>query len=121
MADEKSKKEEYVAVIRIRGEVNIRSTIKDTMRMLSIPNKHNMAIHTKTPSVMGMIKKSESYITFGEVSKKIADKFGLKKTVTLHPPRGGFERKGIKVPYNVGGALGNRGEKIVELIEKMKK
>lgn len=112
--------EEYIAIIRIRGEVNIRKDIKDTLRMLRVPNKHNMSIHKKTESVMGMIKKAENYITYGEVSKKIADSYGLKKTIRMHPPRGGFERKGIKVSFKAGGALGYRGDKIIELIEKMK-
>ena len=123
MSEENPSKESvgYIAVIRVRGEVNIRSTIKDTMRMLRVPHKFNMCIHERTPSIMGMIKKSESYVTFGEVSKELADKFGIKNTVTMHPPRGGFEKKGIKVPFGVGGALGDRGDKISRLIEKMKK
>ena len=42
-----------------------------------------------------------------------------KKMINLHPPRGGFERKGIKIPFKVGGALGYRGEKISDLIKRM--
>ncbi len=37
----------------------------------------------------------------------------------LSPPRKGYGRKGIKSPFAVGGALGNRGEKINDLIERM--
>jgi large subunit ribosomal protein L30 len=37
----------------------------------------------------------------------------------LHPPRGGYERKGIKISFNLGGALGYRGDKINKLISKM--
>lgn len=124
MAEEKTKKEqkeEYIAIVRVRGEINIRPEIKDTMRMLRIPNKHNMAIYPKTPSIIGMIKKVKDYATFGEVSKDIAEKFGTSRTIKMHPPRGGFERKGIKVPYNAGGAIGNRGENIKDLIERMNK
>ncbi|MFN3527862.1 MAG: 50S ribosomal protein L30 [Candidatus Altarchaeaceae archaeon] len=36
----------------------------------------------------------------------------------LNSPSGGFERKGIKIPYSLGGALGYRGDKINELLEK---
>jgi len=42
-----------------------------------------------------------------------------KKFFRLNPPRGGFERKGIKRPFSNGGALGYRGEKINELVKKM--
>ncbi len=37
----------------------------------------------------------------------------------LSPPRKGYGRKGIKAPFVVGGALGNRHEKINDLIERM--
>ncbi|WP_423792849.1 50S ribosomal protein L30 [Methanocaldococcus indicus] len=43
----------------------------------------------------------------------------LKPVFRLHPPRKGWERKGIKKHFNIGGALGYRGEKINELLEKM--
>jgi large subunit ribosomal protein L30 len=37
----------------------------------------------------------------------------------MSPPRKGFERKGIKISYSIGGALGDRKEKINELIVRM--
>lgn len=37
----------------------------------------------------------------------------------LQPPKGGFERKGTKKAYTLGGALGNRGEGMKKLIERM--
>ena len=33
--------------------------------------------------------------------------------------KGGFERKGTKMPFHLGGALGNRKEKINDLIRRM--
>ncbi len=44
---------------------------------------------------------------------------GIKNCFTLSPPAGGFERKGVKAPYSLGGALGNRKEEISEMIVKM--
>ncbi len=41
------------------------------------------------------------------------------KPFRLHPPSGGFERKGIKTPYSLGGALGYRGNAINELLRRM--
>ncbi|MCW1296306.1 MAG: 50S ribosomal protein L30 [Candidatus Parvarchaeota archaeon] len=46
-------------------------------------------------------------------------KLGVKKVFRLKPPSGGFERKGIKVSFKEGGALGYRGEKINVLLKKM--
>ncbi len=114
-------KKGYVAIIRIRGMTKIRSGIEDTMEMLGLDKKHSMVIREATPSVMGMVKKIKDYVTYGFVDKKVADKHGVAKTVHLHPPRGGFERGGIKKNFSIGGALGFRDEKIVELIDKMSK
>lgn len=113
--------DEYVAVIRIRGMTKIRGDIRDTLDMLGLTKKHALIIRKKTPSIDGMVKKVKDFVTFGTVSKDVAEKYGENTTLHLHPPRGGFERKGIKVPFSIGGALGNRGEKIIELIEKMQK
>ena len=44
---------------------------------------------------------------------------GIKPFFRLHPPVGGFERKGIKVPFAQGGVLGYRKGKINDLIKKM--
>lgn len=52
-------------------------------------------------------------------SKKKLSEFGIEPVLRLNPPRKGYERQGIKKPFNLGGALGNRGAKISELILRM--
>ncbi len=44
---------------------------------------------------------------------------GLKHFFKLSPPRHGFERKGIKAQFSMGGALGYRKDKINDLIQRM--
>ncbi len=51
--------------------------------------------------------------------QKTLKELGVKPVFRLHPPRKGYERGGIKKPYSLGGALGNRKEKINELIKSM--
>jgi len=51
--------------------------------------------------------------------KSLKDIPGLKPFFRLSPPRGGFERKGIKHPFSVGGVLGYRRENINALVRKM--
>ncbi|MFH0752187.1 MAG: 50S ribosomal protein L30 [archaeon] len=51
--------------------------------------------------------------------KELKDIAGLKLYFKLNPPRHGFERKGIKTPFSLGGALGYRKEKINDLIMRM--
>ena len=49
---------------------------------------------------------------------KIKDIEGLKPVFRLHPPKKGFERKGIKKTFKQGGVLGPR-ESIDSLLVKM--
>lgn len=123
-----------IAVILIRGPVHVDRQVKDTLCFLRLCNKNVCTITEDSPTVKGMIERCKDYITWGEISDDCAaalkkargesyttkeGKKAEKKFFRLHPPRGGFERRGIKVPYNLGGALGYRGDKINDLIKKM--
>ena len=50
---------------------------------------------------------------------KLKDVPGLKRFFRLTPPKGGFDKEGIKKPFSLGGALGYRGKKINDLIGRM--
>jgi large subunit ribosomal protein L30 len=54
-------------------------------------------------------------ISAGEA--KYSDLKGIKPIIRLHPPRKGYE--GIKRSFQVGGALGYRGDEINTLIDRM--
>jgi len=56
---------------------------------------------------------------FFEFKKKLKDIPGLKLFFRLSPPKKGFEKKGIKTPFSMGGVLGYRKEKINDLIQMM--
>lgn len=119
--DNSSKK---LAAILVRGLVEVKTEVKDTLRMLNLQKKNACVILDDSPVVRGMLKKCENYITYGEVSDVVIKELNekrpsAKKFFSLHPPRGGFERKGIKKPFNLKGALGYRGDKINVLIKKM--
>lgn len=114
-----------IAAIRIRGLVNIKKTIEDTLDMLRLYRKNYCVVLENKPEVIGMLKKAKDYITWGEIDestlKLLNEKRGKKdkKFFRLQPPRKGFERKGTKKSFSIGGALGYRGEKINELIKRM--
>jgi len=121
---------EKLAIIRIRGQIGIKKSIKDTMEMLRIYRKNYCTVVDKTSSFVGMTKKIKDYCTYGEIDsetyKLLVEKRGekngkgeLKRFFSLSPPRQGFERKGVKVSYTKGGALGYRGKEINKLIKKM--
>ena len=50
---------------------------------------------------------------------KLKDVPGLKRYFRLTPPKGGYEKQGIKKQYSIGGALGYRKNGINDLIKKM--
>jgi large subunit ribosomal protein L30 len=119
-----------IALIRIRGLVDLKFEIKDTLNFLNLFRRNYCVVVENTDSNMGMIKKVKDYVTYGEIDdstyKLLLEKKleknpdgSSKKFFRLHPPRGGFERKGIKIPFSQKGALGYRGSKINDLIKKM--
>jgi large subunit ribosomal protein L30 len=132
-----------IAAIRIRGTGGIQYNIERTMKMLNLHKKNFCSVYNSTPGLKGMLTKAKDYITWGQINdetlKMLYEKRGqeylgdaekkgkytvfgskrYKKFVPLHPPRGGFERKGIKTPYTLGGALGDRKEDINRLIKQM--
>lgn len=119
-----------IAVVRIRGVTGVNTKINDTLMMLNIHRKNYCTVVPGNPSMMGMIKKVKDFVTYGEIDeetkKLLTDKRGekavdgkMKPFFRLNPPKGGYERKGIKVPFSIGGVLGNRKEKINDLLKRM--
>ena len=56
---------------------------------------------------------------FFSFKKSLKDISGIKLFFRLSPPRNGFERKGVKVPFSQGGVLGYRKESINNIIRRM--
>jgi len=141
---EKSKMETpNIAVVRVRGMVNLSHDIKETFKHLNLYNK-NWAIFIN-PSMMGMVNKVKDYVTWGEVSDEVLDDIITKRGekvseytkdtqrdkyfeynekryksfFRLSPPKKGYGRKGVKIPFVKGGALGDRKNKINDLLKRM--
>lgn len=129
-----AEKPKKIAAILIRGPVHVDRKVTDTLHMLRMRNKNVCVVLEASPEVRGMLEACKDYITWGEATdetiaelkkargESMKTKDGKKKDkpyFRLHPPRGGFERKGIKETHNKGGALGYRGDKINDLIKKM--
>ncbi len=138
-----------IAVILVRGLIGVKEPIKRTLALLRLTRKNRCVVLNNNPIYLGMIKKAKDYLTWGEISeetfKELIAKRGqlyqgptqdsrgkikykkffvyqnkkYKPYFSLNPPRRGFGRKGIKIPFKVGGALGYRGEKINDLIKSM--
>jgi large subunit ribosomal protein L30 len=63
-----------VAAIRVRGRVNIKGDIEETLRFLGLTRKNYCAFITDRPELRGMIFKGKDYITWGEVDEETAAK-----------------------------------------------
>ena len=139
----------YLAVIKLRSGINASDKAKGILYRLRLRKKNTMVIFKNTPDILGQLKQVKDFVTYGEIDDamlgKIISKRGqefkgrltdskekvkyakhitinkkhYKPYFALHPPVGGFERKGIKKGFAQGGALGSRGPKIKELIERM--
>ena len=123
---------ELVAVILIRGIVNVRKDIHDTLVMLRLIRKNCCIVIEATPANIGMLKKAKDYITWGPIDditlkyllekkaeKSPKDPKKTKPFFRLNSPIKGYGRKGVKLPFTLGGGLGDRGEKINDLIKRM--
>ncbi len=113
-----------IAIIRVRGQVRIRHDIVRAMVQLNLRKRHHATIVEDSPSVQGQLKKVQSFVTWGPVTDDTAKKLAFRargegRWFALPPPRKGYGRKGIKLPFAKGGALGNRGEKINDLLMRM--
>lgn len=101
-----------IVAIRVRGSVKMNRNTEKTLEVLGL-KKVNTAILIDD-SKKSVLKKLESFITWGEASDEAMNL--LRKKSNLNPPKGGY--KSIK-KYYPKGALGYRGEAINDLIKRM--
>ena len=143
------KEAKRIAVILIRGLLNLRKPVKDTLKMIRLTRKNHCTILDGNPITLGMLNKIKDYVAWGEIDdatyQELVEKRGeeysgpetcskeiikyrkffvynnkkYKKYFRLSPPKKGFGRKGIKAPFKTGGTLGYHGEKINDLIKRM--
>lgn len=55
------------AVIRIRGSIGLKEDIKDTLTMLRLHRKMHCVLIKESDSMKGMLQKTRSWITWGEI------------------------------------------------------
>lgn len=117
-----------LAVIRISGQVRLKSEVKETLHRLKLRRKLTcIFVDEKDEVRMGMINAVRNFVAFGEVDKTLMDKTIEKRGqkdikgvyrgfCRLHPPIGGF-KKSTKADYPKG-VLGPNKD-IAKLLERM--
>ena len=58
------------AIVRLRGQVNVRYTIEDTMKMLRLHKVNHCVIVPENPHFKGMVQKVKDYVAYGKVDAK---------------------------------------------------
>jgi large subunit ribosomal protein L30 len=56
------------ALIRVRGDVNVRGNIKDTLKMLRLHKVNHCVLLADNPHNAGMVQKVKDYVAYGVVS-----------------------------------------------------
>lgn len=106
-----------LGVIRLKGSIKVRGDIVDTLNMLGLKKKNHLAILPRNDAIIGMIKKVENVVTWGELSKELEEQInGDKKLINLKSPKKGFKSLHKYYPK---GDLGYRGKAINDLIKRM--
>ncbi len=115
------KEVKLIAVVRVRGVQGVRWRVKKLLaRFFLLTRRNHLVLLPDSPSLRGALAEGKDYITWGEATAdlqaKLKQKLGDKKVYRLHPAVKGFGSLKRAFPK---GALGNRGDKINALIEKM--
>jgi len=122
-------KSNYCSLVK-ESQLGMLKKAKDYITWGEINKETLIALLKKRGRLIGDRLITEEYLSKKKLTfEQLADKLmtgeiklkdlGIKPYFRLHPPKKGFERGGIKKPFNVGGALGYRGDKICTLIRKM--
>ncbi len=66
------------AVVLVRGLVNVRQEIRDTIRRLRLTRVNHAVVVPETPEVKGMLNYAQGYVTWGEIDKETLEHLLLK-------------------------------------------
>lgn len=58
-----------VAVVRVRGTVNVPKNVATTLSKLRLLRVHSSTLVRLTPSIEGMLKKAKDYLMWGRIDK----------------------------------------------------
>jgi large subunit ribosomal protein L30 len=67
------------AVIRVRGSVNVRGDILDTLKMLRLNRVNHCVILPNTKTYVGMLHKVKDYVTWGEIAPETLAKMIIRR------------------------------------------
>ena len=60
-------------LVQVRGTVNTRGDIKDTLKMLRLHHINHCVLIPDTPAYIGMIRKVKDYVAWGEINPEVLE------------------------------------------------
>jgi ribosomal protein L30/L7E len=128
----KELKRPLLAALLIRGSaIGTRHDVRRALEKLQLGRRQICSVFADSPSMRGLMHQCKDLITYGPIGEEtfkllnekrgsLKDKHGKPLHVfRMHPPRGGYGHKGIKVDYQEGGCLGYRSKGMDDLLKKM--
>src|SRR4030066_1849174 len=67
---EKAEECKCIAAVRVRGTISAQREARATLDMLHLSRTNHAVVVDNRPATMGMLKRAQSYITWGEISKE---------------------------------------------------
>jgi len=65
-----AEKRRCILAVRVRGVIGAKKEIKDTLKMLHLQRNHHAVLIDDRPAYVGMLRKVQNYVTWGEPSKE---------------------------------------------------
>jgi large subunit ribosomal protein L30 len=59
-----------LAVVKVRGIISAQREARETLEMLRLNKSNHAVLVRNNPSMKGMLKRVQSYVTWGEISKE---------------------------------------------------
>lgn len=126
------KKHNCVVIENTPQYIGMIEQVKEVITWGEIDEQTFRALLEKRGRLPGTMKLTKEYLKakcntdfetftkeFMACKRELKDIPGLKLFFKLNPPVHGFERKGLKVPYSLGGVVGYRKDKINGLLARM--
>jgi large subunit ribosomal protein L30 len=70
MAEQQTQQCKCIVAVKVRGEISAQREAKETTEMLHLSHSNHAVIIDSRPAFMGMLKRAQSYVTWGEASKE---------------------------------------------------
>jgi large subunit ribosomal protein L30 len=76
---EKTEEHKCLAVVKVRGTISAQRQARETLDLLRLSKTNHGVLVPNTPSMKGMLKRVQSYVTWGEISKETLGELLVKR------------------------------------------